>query len=523
MNTNVLVNMFANGIVRQGTGISKDEWRLQRRSWGTWLVGLFFFAVVLSEHPVLSGYALTAVDNAAYWADRASLVGSLVALLTVPFALDRVRRQQAATIEFSKPFEKLAYVLGKFTGAVLPLIIFTLVSMMIHGFLTVVRVAEVGMMETAVSYLNQALLIVFPPLFFAVAVTYCLSVFIRRPIVIIPLYLCYLMLTAVTQVAADAQFSWISPVVRPEYFDGAIPPAWMPTVLAHQIVYVLLAMVALALAVYGFERERFLDASVKRRFWQRLRLPVLSGLGVRARLLWGGHIVAALLMAFMAFINSTSNPDTNVYAWADYALFGLEFYLPLCALLILAGVLARDKGSGMLDLVLTKPVNRWRLLWDRLLPGLMLYSFVMVVSVALLQLISGAMPIGKALLVSFSTGVYLGMIGLTVANITRNALAGYGAGILFWFFEAGFNGRLTAPFYLFIVSQQVSGVSSEAWWEPMIWLPVKIGVLLLSVWLFVLNGWLLDVGRTRRRAIVVLVLSVLILYVLGWWLVPLFV
>ena len=128
MNTGILLH--------QGTGISKDEWRLQRRNWGTWLVGLFFLAVVLSEHPVFSMPAFAVSEAASLWADRVSIVGSLVAILTVPFALDRVRRQRVAPIEFSKPFEKLAYVIGKFAGAVLPLTLIVVVSMCIHLAIT---------------------------------------------------------------------------------------------------------------------------------------------------------------------------------------------------------------------------------------------------------------------------------------------------------------------------------------------------------------------------------------------------
>jgi ABC-type transport system involved in multi-copper enzyme maturation permease subunit len=186
-------------------------------------------------------------------------------------------------------------------------------------------------------------------------------------------------------------------------------------------------------------------------------------------------------------------------------------------LLILAGVLTRDKNSGTLDLVLTKPVNRWRLLLDRLVPAMVVYLFVCVVSVGYLRWAYEALPVTKAMVTAVTGGLFLGILGMTVANVTRNALAGYGVGMVYWFLEAGFNGRFTAPFYLFIVSHQVDN-SAEVWLSPTIWLPVKIGMLFLTGWLFVFNGWLLDAGPTRRRAIGTLVISVLLLFVLGWWL-----
>ena len=510
-------------VLYQGTGISKDEWRLQWRNWGTWLVGLFYLAVVLSEHPVVWSFDFSVEEAAGYWADRASLVGSLVAILTVPFALDRVRRQRVAPIEFSKPFEKLAYVAGKFTGAVLPLILVVVVSMSIHLVITLVSAQNVYVLTALGAYLNQMLIIAFPPLFYAASLTYCLSVYIRRPIIIIPLYLFYLTMTSLTQAVADAKFSWLSPIIRPEYFGGVIPTELMPTVWLHQIIYFSLSVGFLAIAAYGFQRKRFLGKERSFLRWKRFRFPFISRLGVKVRMLWGGHIVAALLMAFFAVSNTLSNPETDPIYQADYALFGLEFYLPVTGLLILAGVIARDKGIGVLDLVLTKPVNRWRLLGERLLPALVVYGVVCLFAVALLHGIYPSLPIPKALLVSLSSGIYLGLVGMTIANVTQSALAGYGAGLIFWFFEAAFDGRFTAPFYLFIVSNQVHSAAGEIWRKPALWLPVKVGLLVLAMWLFLLNGWLLDAGSPRRRVLIILVGSIPVIFIFGWWLLPMFV
>lgn len=228
-------------------------------------------------------------------------------------------------------------------------------------------------------------------------------------------------------------------------------------------------------------------------------------------------------MAFFAITNTISNPQTDEVFRADYALFGLEFYLSVSGLLILAGVIARDKGVGMLDLVLTKPANRWRLLIERLLPGLITYGIVCLLSVCLLYVTHPALPFMKAMLVSLITGIYLGLFGMTIANISRSALAGYGAGLIYWFLEAGFDGRFTAPFYLLIVSNQVDMGAGEVWRNPSIWLPVKLGMLMLSVWLFILNGWLLDSGPKKRHILVILGVSIPVIFIIGWWLIPKFI
>jgi len=70
-------------------------------------------------------------------------------------------------------------------------------------------------------------------------------------------------------------------------------------------------------------------------------------------------VVAGLLFAVGAYLNTVMFPDSQVFWRVDYALFGLEFYLSVCGLFLVAGVLAVDKRKRSLDLVLTKPLNRW--------------------------------------------------------------------------------------------------------------------------------------------------------------------
>jgi ABC-type transport system involved in multi-copper enzyme maturation permease subunit len=507
----------------QSRRVAFVEWRLQWRNWGTWLVGFFFMAVLISEHPIFwtDGPALSPGLVAANWSDRTAMIGSVVAVLTVPFALDRARRQRVSAVEFSKPFERLAYVLGKLLGAALPLVVITFVGMLIHWAIARILIFPNEQNFLFVDYFKEALLIALPPLVFATAFTFCASVFVRKPIVIVPVSLIYLILTTATQAAADAVFSWLAPLVRPEYFNGPIPTVWLPRVIAHQLLYLSLSLLLVIVAIRGFRRARFLGAVENVPWWRRLHIPALPGMSVGMRMLWGGQVVAGLLFAVGAYLNTISYPDSEVYWRVDYALFGLEFYLSVCGLLFIAGVLAHDRSIGALELVLSKPRNRWLLLAERLWPALLNYTLVSVIVTLALHFTFEALPLAQALAVAVITGVYLGMVGFTVANLTRNALAGYGIGILFWIFEAAFNGSLTAPFYLLVASQQIDITSGEVWWHPNLWLPVKIGSLLLALWLFVFNGWFLDSGSTRRRALIILIVSIPVWFALGWWLVPL--
>ena len=506
---------------RQGIEISKDEWRLQWRSWGTWLVGLFFLAVVISEHPFLGNYTdLSIIQTASLWADRVSIVGSLVAILTVPFAMDRVQRARAVPIEFTKPFKKSTYVLGKFSGATLPLASIAIISMVIH--LVITLLTQEAALNTAVTiYLTQAIQTTFIPLLYISSLMYCLGIFTRRPIVIVPAGIFYLILTTATQSVADAKFSWLSPIVRPEYFGGVIPESWMPTVLAHHAIYLALSLLLLVLSVLGFNRERVVDNKPFATQQRQFQIPAFSFISVKLRMFWGGHVVAALLAALVAVANTMSNP--NPFLRVEYAFFGLEFYLPLAGLLLLAGVVTKDKTSGSLDLVLTKPVQRLEFLIERLIPALVIYTVLCIISVVILNAFYETLPIAKSLMIASSTGLYLGLFGMTIANITKNSMAGLGAGALYWITEAAFNGRFTAPFYLLIVSHQVPVTAGDVWMDPAIWLPVKIGSLILAALLFLANGWLLDEGPVRRRTLIALSVGYPLAFALGWWLVPLFV
>jgi len=83
---------------------------------------------------------------------------------------------------------------------------------------------------------KELIIIALPPLIFSVAVTFCASVYLRSPVIIVPMFLIYMLLTTVSQAAADAVFSWISPIVRPEYFDRPVPLEWLQTVIIHQVI-----------------------------------------------------------------------------------------------------------------------------------------------------------------------------------------------------------------------------------------------------------------------------------------------
>lgn len=513
-------------IYQMGRYVAADEWRLQWRGIGNWLGRLLLLVVILSLHPLweVGANGFTALEAAAIWSDRAVIVGAMYVLFVAPFVLDRIRRTQIEAVEMSKPFWKRPYLLGKFIGALLPTVLLLLpLSGLLNFIVTLFTASDVDFLPLLLAHGRGYLLIVLPPILFLSALGYFLSLRLR-PIVIVPLMLLYLERTTVSQQAANAQFSWLSSIVRPEYFPSWIIPNELgPMVLLHQFLYLAAAAILVLLTVGAFRRQRAVGVgSSSSRFNWRQRwqnLPVMPG-SVGLRRFWGVPVVAALVMAVLS--PAIALDVYSDFAWVrlSSAVFVLEFYFPLAGLLLIAGVVARDNGVHTLDLVLTKPINRWKLLVQRLLPAVATYLVVAIVLILAIHLTFMPLPLGKVFLVAMATGLYLGMVGMTAANVTRSALAGYGVGLVYWLLEAGFQGRFTAPFFLLMASHQPD--VADFWRNTeSLWLPNKIGLLLLAGWLFILNGWLLDQGASRRRALAILGVTIPLIFALGWWMIPL--
>ncbi|RPI28136.1 MAG: hypothetical protein EHM70_17045 [Chloroflexota bacterium] len=365
--------------------IAVGEWKLQTRSWGSWLLVLLCLLVVVSEHPLFTSHSGTAslAESAATWADRIAVFGSMMAILIAPFVLDRVRRAGAAEVELSKPFPGGAYVLGKLAGVAGFTLAAILGSGVVHMGITLFGGAD--LVQAAWAYTGQAVQIALPPVVFALAAGFFLSMWIH-PVAVTAGYVVYLVNSSLSQSAANARLSWLSPMVRPDYFHYAIPPEWQPVVNAHITLYYALSLALAVLAVTLFNRQNFLDGRARKSLkeWLRLsmdvagrmgRLPVLSP---SLRRVLGIPTLVALLLAVaipsMTLQAGLEFTDLRI----DHAFLALEFYLSLCGLLFMAGGLGLDQSSRALDLVLVKPANRWRLLAERLLPGLGIYLFLIL-------------------------------------------------------------------------------------------------------------------------------------------------
>lgn len=89
---------------------------------------------------------------------------------------------------------------------------------------------------------------------------------------------------------------------------------------------------------------------------------------------------------------------------------------------------------------------------------------------------------------------------------------------MLWELEAGFDGRFTAPFYLLIVSQQVDHQNLDIWDSPSTLADRQAGPAGPVAMAFLPQR--LDAGPAQRRALVVLVVSFPIIFLFGWWLMP---
>ncbi|HMN14438.1 MAG TPA: hypothetical protein PKD55_19150 [Bellilinea sp.] len=133
--------------------------------------------------------------------------------------------------------------------------------------------------------------------------------------------------------------------MRPDYFGGLIPAGLVASTWTHNAIYIGLSFVLLILSTRSFRRARFLGEST--RVWKNhLHLPALTFGSANLKMLWGGNVVAALVALFIAVANTFANNETIPQLRVGYAFLGLEFYLSFAALLLMGGVIARDKAAG---------------------------------------------------------------------------------------------------------------------------------------------------------------------------------
>ena len=179
--------MIQNSTLLQGWGISRDETRLQWRTWGFWVLSFLLFGVILSDFSYIAGSTIDLPLAAFHFADCAAMIGSMLVMVSFPFVLDRVRRVRVAPIEFSKPFQHLAYVLGKFFGCFLPAAIILVAGLVLHLGIFLSGGHVVSLAAALTTYAYAFLMVTLAPILFAASLTFFLSVVFSKPLVIVPL------------------------------------------------------------------------------------------------------------------------------------------------------------------------------------------------------------------------------------------------------------------------------------------------------------------------------------------------
>lgn len=159
-----------------------------------------------------------------------------------------------------------------------------------------------------------------------------------------------------------------------------------------------------------------------------------------------------------------------------------EIPFSLLGVLLLTAMGEVDFEDGVGEIVSTKRMNKGVILLYRL--GLGILALGIITGALLLWMVfqGSRFDFGTVYMCALINQLFLGVLGITAANLCRNAVAGYLVSISYFFVEFTTKGKYTGVFYLFSLTRNDL---TAKWW-------------LLGVTLILVTGNLLYL---RRRSL----------------------
>lgn len=152
-----------------------------------------------------------------------------------------------------------------------------------------------------------------------------------------------------------------------------------------------------------------------------------------------GLIYGFLLLAVLNFRLLTQNEAAVI----------CETYISHFGIIFLTSIVELDFQAGMIELIAIKKVGRGITFGIRFLLVIIVLG-VITGSIQGYMLLKGSdFLISEFFFGTIVSEVFLGLIGITVANLTKNVILGYFAGISYFLFEYLSRGHLTKKLYLF--------------------------------------------------------------------------
>ncbi|MEC9488620.1 MAG: hypothetical protein UMV23_03965 [Halanaerobium sp.] len=134
--------------------------------------------------------------------------------------------------------------------------------------------------------------------------------------------------------------------------------------------------------------------------------------------------------------------------WVEAARIS-ELLLTLPGIIIMTSLVEVDFSAGMAELVSTKKKDKGSIFLYRILIGLALMAVVIGLSQGWMLLQGSNFPSWQFFSGTLVTSLFLGLLGITAANLTGNIIAGYLIAFSYYLLEFMSGGRYTGPLYLF--------------------------------------------------------------------------
>lgn len=168
--------------------IALMEFNRLRKSWVFWCCLIIVLVVpFIVDSPSKDGQLRAAVSAAYSFGYGVSLIVSFLIpfLMTTLFFYDE--RTEILKVFFTQPLKPIEYAMGKFTGALLSVLLMTTVGLLVHMFFPLLLGSAPYF---SVSFLTVMLVYIIPNVFYFCALSYVILILFKAPIItsILPIF-----------------------------------------------------------------------------------------------------------------------------------------------------------------------------------------------------------------------------------------------------------------------------------------------------------------------------------------------
>jgi hypothetical protein len=130
-----------------------------------------------------------------------------------------------------------------------------------------------------------------------------------------------------------------------------------------------------------------------------------------------------------------------------------EVYLSPIGIIFLTQLTEIDQGEGMDELIAIREKGIYYNFILRYLIGLFFIGLIIVWFLGYLNTVRAGFKVMELFIATFITSLFLGTLGITIANVTKNYIAGYLVAFTYFLFELMTGGDYTGKLFLFSLSR----------------------------------------------------------------------